>query len=80
MHPIYTLRDIVHGHLQRAREQPADLLLRPGIKAVVIIGLLTVAAQVSQERSPRPQDAREALGRLKGREGAGDNRIREAIA
>jgi hypothetical protein len=52
MHPIYTLRDIVHGHLQRAREQPADLLLRPGIKAVVIIGLLTVAAQVSQERSP----------------------------
>ena len=52
MHPmLYTLRDIINGQLQRLREQPVDLLVRPGIKAVVIIGLLTVAAQVSQERS-----------------------------
>jgi hypothetical protein len=53
MHPMLsTLRDIVHEQLQLAREQPVDLLLRPGIKAVVIIGLLTVAAQASQQRSP----------------------------
>ena len=48
---LLTLRDIVHEQVLRAREEPVDYLLRPGIKAVVMIGLLTVAAQVHQERA-----------------------------
>jgi hypothetical protein len=64
MHPmLYTLRDVVYGQLQRAREQPVNLLVRPGIKAVVIIGLLTVAAQVAQQSpSERKILAKNATG------------------
>ena len=60
---LHTLRDIVCERLRRAREQPVDLLLRPGIKAVVIIGLLTVAAQVAQQSpSERKILAKNATG------------------
>jgi hypothetical protein len=52
MHPLlYTLRNIVHDQLLRAREQPLDWLLKPAIKAAVVIGLLSAAAHVPQERS-----------------------------
>jgi hypothetical protein len=51
---LLDLRDFLHHQMMRARQEPAEYLLKPGIKAVVVIGLLTGAAHWAQERyAPR---------------------------
>lgn len=47
---LLDLRDLLRHQLMRAREEPAECLLKPGIKAVVLIALLTGAAQSAQDR------------------------------
>jgi hypothetical protein len=79
---LYTLRDIVLEQLQRAREQPVDILLRPGIKAQGRGDHRASdggRAGLAGRPFLRPQDARETLSRLQGHEGAGDRGIREAV-
>lgn len=51
---LLDFRDFLHHQLMRVREEPAEYLLKPGIKAVVLIALLTGAAHWAQERyAPR---------------------------
>jgi hypothetical protein len=45
------MREFLRSILSRALEQPVQFLLKPAIKSVVAIGLLTVAAQTLYERS-----------------------------
>lgn len=51
---LLDLRDFLHHQVMRARAEPAEYLLKPGIKAVVLIALLTGAALWAQDRyAPR---------------------------
>jgi hypothetical protein len=45
------MREFLRSILTRALEQPVQFLLKPAIKSVVAIGLLTVAAHTLYERS-----------------------------
>ncbi len=53
-----TIRDFCQHLWARALEEPADRLLKPGIKAVVVIAVLTGAAHAVQDRPPRKGTAK----------------------
>jgi hypothetical protein len=53
------------SQIDYALEQPIERLLKPGIKAVVLIGLLTIAAQAAADRAMD----RQALTRLTAKAG-----------
>ena len=57
------MREILRTQFQAMREQPAERLLKPGIKAAVIVAVLTAAAHFASERSSYD---RTALARLAG--------------
>jgi len=54
------MREILRTRFQAMREQPAERLLKPGIKAAVIVAILSAAAHFASET---PYD-RTALARL----------------
>ncbi|HEV2559640.1 MAG TPA: hypothetical protein VGU45_13500 [Microvirga sp.] len=54
------IREFCQDQWSRALEEPAERLLKPGIKAVVLIALLTGAAHAVQERAPRKGTAKAA--------------------
>lgn len=45
--------EILRDQIDLAREQPVERLLKPGIKAVVLVAALSVAAHSLAERSAR---------------------------
>lgn len=45
------MRDFLRNQFEAMREQPAERLLKPGIKAAVIVAILSVAAHFATERS-----------------------------
>ena len=45
------MREILRNQFEAMREQPAERLLKPGIKAAVIVAILSVAAHFASERS-----------------------------
>ena len=45
------MREFLRTQYRAVREAPAERLLRPGIKAAVIVAVLTVAAQWASEKS-----------------------------
>jgi hypothetical protein len=45
------MREILRNQLEAMRERPAERLLKPGIKAAVIVALLSAAAHFASERS-----------------------------
>jgi hypothetical protein len=59
------MREFVRSQLEYAWEQPVERLLKPGVKAVVLIGLLTMAAQAAAERAMD----RQGLARLSAKAG-----------
>jgi hypothetical protein len=55
------MRQFLRHHIEAAREEPVERLLKPGIKATVIVAILTVAAHFASERTSYD---RTALARL----------------
>jgi hypothetical protein len=51
MHTLLAIRSFLHQQWVRALQQPAECLIKPGVKAVVLIAMLTGAAQWTQERA-----------------------------
>ena len=45
------MREILRNQFEAMRERPAERLLKPGIKAAVIVAMLSVAAHFASERS-----------------------------
>lgn len=45
------MREILRTQFEAMRAQPAERLLKPGIKAAVIVAVLSVAAHFASERS-----------------------------
>ena len=45
------MREILRTQLQAMREHPAERLLKPGIKAAVIVAVLSVAAHFASEKA-----------------------------
>ena len=45
------MREILRNQFEAMREQPAERLLKPGIKAAVIVAILSVAAHFASDRS-----------------------------
>ena len=45
------MREILRNQFDAMREQPVERLLKPGIKAAVIVAILSVAAHFASERS-----------------------------
>jgi hypothetical protein len=56
------MHEFVRSLVSRAVEQPVQFIVKPAIKSVLIIGLLTVAAETVYERS----FDRKGLGKLAG--------------
>ena len=45
------MREILRTQFEAMREQPAERLLKPGIKAAVIVAILSAAAHFASEKS-----------------------------